>query len=308
MKYKLVKFFIILFHFSFLSNCIIKAQQTRECKARPQFISKIKDFDVSRSAVSTTELNHAGLVIIEMEQPQNPNSKRTKTYIHETWKMSGHAGPFTIDQYGNIYLVPAPKVNVLENPMKDQNKIFMVNSATGIMTELMNLPHLGPDLVNNPQNPFGLVGIYYDCQDYSIFASSLYGSLTNEENGMIYHIDPVNKKVISSKKGIDAFGIITYQMGPEKRLLYGSARTGDVYSIKINQTGVFEGTPRKEFTVDGLGVRGDDKVRKFRILNNGDLKVYGLEFYYNLTAPTEKPESEYVFRYIESTRTWQQIQ
>lgn len=275
-----------------------------DCRAKPGFIDRINGIDGKRAAISTTELNVNGLTLVELEQPQFPNSKRLKTYQHESWKMAGSVGPFTLDQFGNIYIVPSPKVNVLENPIKDQNIIYVVNSGTGIMEPLINLPYDSTLLTSNFRNPFGLIGITYDCEDFTLFASSVLGSTPEIEKGVIFHINPFNKKIISALKNIDAFGMIPIQMGNEKRLLYGLARTGDVYSVLLDNKGQFVGKPRKEFSLEGLGERGDDKVRKFKVNKEGDLEVYGLQFYYNLTAPTEKPESKYVFHYNSNAMTW----
>ncbi|HMG16342.1 MAG TPA: hypothetical protein VK590_12880 [Saprospiraceae bacterium] len=278
-----------------------------DCRAKPAFIDQIKGIDGSRAAISTTELRMGGLVLVELEYPQFPNSKRIHSYQHESWKMAGNVGPFVIDHLGNIFIVPSPKVNVLENPIKDQNTIYEVNSNTGIMKPLISLPYDTSKISGNFINPFGLIGISFDCDDYTLFASSVLGSTPEKENGMIYHLNPYTKEVISVKKDIDAFGLISFQMGTEKRLLYGLARTGDVYSMLINNKGKFIGEVRKEFSIEGKGERGDDKVRKFKITREGDLEVYGLQFYYNLTAPTEKQESKYVFRYDAAIQKWTEV-
>ncbi len=279
-----------------------------DCRAKPIFIDHINGIDGSRAAISTTELRIGGLVLVELEQPQFPNSKRLHTYQHESWKMAGNVGPFVIDHLGNIFIVPSPKVNVLENPLRNQNTIYVVNSKTGIMTPLITLAYDSSQIKDNFRNPYGLIALSFDCDDYTIYASSVLGSTPENENGMIYHLNPYTKEIISVFKKIDAFGIIPFQMGSEKRLLYGQARSGDVYSVLLDNQGRFVGNARKEFSIDGKGIRGDDKVRKFRVNKDGDLELYGLQFYYNLTAPTEKQESRYVFRFNSGTKVWTEIE
>jgi hypothetical protein len=93
-------------------------------------------------------------------------------------------------------------------------------------------------------------------------------------------------------------------MTGEKKLYYGSARRPVIYSILLTKAGKFDGIPKEELSLDMLGPRGDDKARRIRFDKNGDMLIYGIEFNYNLTAPTEKQESFYRFRYYSDVKKW----
>jgi hypothetical protein len=46
------------------------------------------------------------------------------------------------------------------------------------------------------------------------------------------------------------------------------------------------------------------QARRIRFDKNGDMLINGIEFNYNLTAPTEKQEALYRFRYYDDIKKW----
>jgi hypothetical protein len=96
---------------------------------------------------------------------------------------------------------------------------------------------------------------------------------------------------------------ISYITG-KRRLFFGSGRSSAVYSIALNKKGQFIGAPRTEFSIAGIGARGDDKVRKIEVDDYGNLQIHGIEFNYNLIAPREKQEGVYMFRYNSDSSVW----
>lgn len=84
----------------------------------------------------------------------------------------------------------------------------------------------------------------------------------------------------------------------------GSARTSNVYGIVLTKQGRFSGKPIINFSLADLGPRGDDKVRRIRFNQYGAMQVFGVEFNFNLTAPTEKQETVYGFGWNEEERRW----
>lgn len=270
-----------------------------DCKRQPAFIAKW-GFDINKSALSTSERAQMGLVLIEID-PNNPTGKRTKTYQHPSWDDAGYLGPLCIDQFGDAYLAPVPMVNVLHNPAADQNTVYKVDGTTGEMRKMINLPMVA---LPSKENAFGILGMAYDCDNHTLYATSVAGSNRKEEKGRIFHIDIATQMVISQLDSLDAMGIGIGFVNGEKRIFWGKTRTSDIYSIGIDLRGNFVGKPRLEFTLEGLGARGDDKARKIRFQNNGDMTISGVEFYYNLTAPTEKQETTYTFRYNGQAAKW----
>lgn len=258
-----------------------------ECKRMPAFI-KAKNMNPNRAAFSTSDRFHKGIVLIGFEDRAN------SLWQDSSWTKAGTLGPMAIDENGNVYVVPVPAINTLYNSAAGQNTIWKIDAGTGIMQPYLKLPAYADSTI---KNPFGLLGIFYDCEKQWLLASSVYGSTPEQENGVIFCIDATTGKILSELKNTDAMGLCMTNLNGHHSLLFGSARNSDVFSISINDEGQFEGTPTKQLSIAELGPRGDDRVRKIRFNKQGELELYGVEFYFNLIAPTEKQESIYTFYY-----------
>lgn len=270
------------------------------CKRNPPFIQTI-GFDGKSSFFSTSDIRTMGLLLQQSEQPGNPNAAITKSYQHPSWKKGGWLAPILIDEAGNIYTAPAPFISMLDNPVANNNTIYKVDARTGVMEEFMRLP-LADSI--NTQNPFGIIGIVYLCETGTLYVSSVAGSRLHEENGHIYAIDVKNKKIIDQLDHTDAMGMgITYASG-KRQLFFGTGRNSDVQSITLNAEGKFFGQPQIVFSLQNLGPRGDDKVRRIRSDNSGNVTVSGIEFNFNLIAPREKQETAYQFNFDEEAGKW----
>lgn len=271
----------------------------QDCKRQPAFIATW-GFDINKSALSTSERMKMGLVLIEID-PKNPTGQRSKSYQHESWDDAGYLGPLCIDQFGDAYVAPVPMVNVLHNPAADQNTVYKIDGKTGEMRKMIALPMAALPF---QENAFGTLGMAYDCDNHSLYVTSVAGSSRTSEKGRIFHVDIATQKVVSQIDSLDAMGIGIGIIGNEKRIFFGKTRTGEICSIAVDLQGNFVGKPKVELTLEGLGARGDDKARKIRFQANGDMTVSGVEFYYNLTAPTEKQETTYTFRYNPQAGRW----
>ena len=281
---------------------------TADCKRQPAFIAALGlGFNASKSALSTSERTKKGLVLIELSQTSQTNSTRNKYYQDSTWTQFGYLGPIAIDHLGNAYMAPIPVVNTLYNQQKNQNTVLKLDAKTGKLAPLLKLNHNAQTSNYNPDNPFGLLGLGYDCDTHTLYASSVFGSTLYNEMGRISAIDLKTNAVISQFNNFDGFGLAVSRATGEKRLYVAKARTGDVVSFAVDKMGKIMGLPRAEFSLEGLGERGDDKARRIQATANGELILYGVEFYFNLTAPTEKPETVYTFRYDLPTKRWIQV-
>ena len=240
-----------------------------------------------------------GLVLAEADPGQE--SKPPRIYQHPTWKKGGWLASIVLDEAGNIYTAPAPFINSLNNPVKEQNVIYKVDGQTGIMEDFLHLP-LPDSLTQN--NAYGIIGMIYLCESGVLYVSTVLGSDRHVQRGGLYAIDVKNKNIIDHITGRDIMGLgITYISG-QRKLFFGSGRTTDVYSITLSKAGRFKEDPVMEFSLSGLGARGDDKVRRIITDNNGNLEVHAIEFNYNLIAPKEKQESVYLFIYDDSEKKW----
>jgi hypothetical protein len=270
------------------------------CKANPSFIQSL-GFDPRFSFFSTSEIRTMGLVLLQSDQPGNPNARITRSFQDTSWRKGGWLAPILLDESGNIFTAPAPFISILENPVSNNNTIYRVDSKTGRMEEFMRLP--SADSMNT-DNPFGIIGMIYLCKPGILYVSSVAGSKRYEENGHIYAIDIKKKKIIDQLDHTDAMGMgITYITG-QRKLFFGTGRNPEIWSVHLINKGKFSGSPQKEFTLENLGARGDDKVRRIRTDQYGNLIVHGIEFNFNLIAPREKQETVYNFYYDEENKKW----
>jgi hypothetical protein len=191
---------------------------------------------------------------------------------------------------GNIYVAPAPRVNLYDNPPEQQNTIYKVDTDTGELAEYIRLPFAAP---MPPENPFGIIGLAYDCDTNSLYAASVYGSGKDAEVGIIYQVDLDTGKVASQLKNIDAFGLGVFNRIAGKRLYFGLTRKSEVWSVALGDDGMIRGKPRFEFSMAGWGADGDDKARRIVFRKADEMFVRGSAFNYNLIAGTERIQTDY---------------
>jgi hypothetical protein len=274
--------------------------QTNECKAQPAFI-KALGFNPNRSALSTSEKKMMGLVLVEFNQPGDTSNGGRKTYQHPSWKSAGWLGPIQLDPNGNCFVGPVPVINLLDNPPAKQNIIYKADAQSGelkIFTELPKAENI------SSTNPYGILGFSYLCESNVLYVSTVQGSTREKENGFIYALDAISGKIIDKISNTDAIGMgIAYTSG-KRTLYFGSARNPDIFSVTLSKDGKFSGKPQAVFSIAGMGPRGDDKARRIKFDKTGQMQIYGLEFQFNLTAPTEKQENIYTFMWDEGQKKW----
>lgn len=226
-----------------------------------------------------------------------------RVYQHPSWKLAGSLAPITRDGKGNTFVAPAPWIDVLENKPDEQNKVFRVDGQTQEMKQFSDLPKASQP---SSQNPYGVLGLSFDCDTNSLYVSSVSGSTRNETAGRIFQIS-ADGKVLSQLEKTDAIGLSVFNSAKGKRLYFGQARTSEIWSVALDDKGNFAGEARKEISLENLGPRGDDKARRINFSNN-EMTVFGIEFGFNLIAPTEKQETIYRFRYDATKDVWNYIE
>jgi len=240
-----------------------------------------------------------GLVLIE--NTGTANAPGFRYYQHPSWQKGGWLAPIVIDGSGNIFTSPAPFINTLNNPVTDQNVIFKVDRFTGEMTEFLRLPSSDSITANNA---YGIIGMVYLCEAGVLYVSTVSGSDRFVERGGLYAIDVKTKELVDAIVGMDVMGMgISYVTG-QRRLYFGSGRNSKIYSIQLSEKGKFIGKPVEAFSIEQLGPRGDDKVRRIIADQNGNLQVHGIEFNFNLIAPREKQETVYHFKFDIDQGKW----
>lgn len=269
-----------------------------ECKGMPGYISAAGFVPGKPFGFSVAEKGVTGLSLIQFPG----KGVRYKMFRLPSWEAAGHLGAVITDKNGNSYVIPRPFINTLKNNPEDQNTIYKINTADGQMQEYIRLK---PAKAPGPVNPFGLMGLVFDCENEIIYASSVAGSDAGQEQGCIYAIqtgdDP---KVIATLTGVDPMGVGVCYFNGRKSLFYGKARSSEIYSIELSPDGSFAGDPEKVLTLALLGERGDDKPRKIRFDNHGNLIASGVSFNFNLANSADKLENIYTFQYNLQTGIW----
>ncbi len=219
----------------------------------------------------------------------------------EEWDDAGHLGPYTLDEEGNIYTAPVPYVSLEVNKQEDQNRIMKVDGKSGEMYEYIRFPY--PTSFSH-NNPYGVMGLTYDCQTKSIYASSLAGSDPDKEQGIIYQVNAKTKEIVSKLEGIDAIGINIFITKTGKRLYYGSAREPEVFSIALDEEGRFKGSPSFEFSLMAQKGGSADRAHRIRFSQNNGMEVKGIEFSYSLMAASDPLRNIYNFVYDRTKDDW----
>ena len=132
-----------------------------------------------------------GLQIIE--------AKTGRVLRRPDWDDFGYLGLYTIDNHGNIYTSPVPYVSIDINPPELQNRILKVDGISGNMEEFLKFSSSKPP---TPKNPFGVIGLIFDCDTKSLYATTVAGSTMNDEIGCIYQID-IETKITNSIVGLN---------------------------------------------------------------------------------------------------------
>lgn len=257
------------------------------CQKIPPFVGSL-GFGQGAS-LSTSDRKIQGLVIFEGE----------RVYQHPTWKMAGSLAPITRDASGNIYAAPAPWIDVLENKPEEQNKVYKVDGQTQEMRQFVSLPR---DAEPTSQNPFGALGLTFDCDTNSLYVSSVSGSTRDAIRGRIFQIS-TDGKVLSQLEKTDAIGLAVFNSARGKRLYFGQARNSEIWSVALDDKGNFSGESKREISLENLGTRGDDKARRINFSNN-EMTIFGIEFGFNLIAPSEKQETVYKYIYNPESDSW----
>lgn len=269
-----------------------------ECKGAPGYLAQAGFMPGKPFGFSVAEKGTTGLSLVQFQGPGVPY----KQFRLPGWDIAGHLGAVVTDKGGSSYLIPRPFINTLKNDPVKQNTIYKVDSETGKMTAYIELPsekqpHVG--------NPYGLLGLVFDCESDLLYASSVAGSGLNEETGSIYAIRTDGEpKVIATLSGVDAMGIGLCYLDSKKMLFFGKARSSEVYSIALNADGSFESEPLKVLSLEKLGDRGDDKPRKIRFDARGNMHVSGIGFNFNLANSADKQENIYTFQYDPGSKQW----
>jgi len=265
------------------------------CKRSPKF--RDSEGFSARSILSTAERGVKGAIMVEIEQ----NGQAGRSYQHPSWDDAGYLGHVVLDRGGYVYTFPAPHVSLIDNPPELQNIIYRIDSATAEMTRFYTLTAPAQD---SSVNPFGLMGLAYDCDTESLYAASVAGSTRDATLGQIVRIDLASREVRFRYEGVDAFGLGIYVGLTGKRLYYGLARAPEIYSIGVDEAGDLLDDVRLEITLPDPTL----KARRLVFSRDGTLEVRSRPFDFNLIVTSERPEVVFRYAFDQGSQRWQIVQ
>ncbi|MBX2835270.1 MAG: hypothetical protein KTR35_00365 [Gammaproteobacteria bacterium] len=268
------------------------------CAKVPAFIETL---GFEQPAIDTTITTRNGVVIRDMEGQQ-------LMYQHNTWRQSGHVGITIRDAEGHMYLIPVPTIGLDTNPLERRNTIYRIDSNTGLMSTFIELP-----LSEEPSqaNPFGTLGLAYDCDTNSLYVNSVAGSTNSEINGVIYQIDIATGKVVDQLADIDALGIGIFNTPNEKRLYYGDARSSNLMSVPLTEAGNFNRLVKPNYELSLLALKNGDSTQVRKIVfnttrdNQHFMALSDAEFSFRMTAETARKYKIYNFQFSKEDNNWQ---
>lgn len=294
------KTFLLILIYSLLCSSGLFGQVTK-CRAFPEFLKNM-GFIPQKSYFTTSEKHLIGINAIMAETPDNPSSEVLKTFQDESWKSAGYLSAMSIDKYGNVFVIPTPRITTIFNPFEEQNTIYKIATATGIMEPFVSIPvnHLP-----NPKNPFGLLSIAYDCASENLIVSTVSGSDEKNELGNVFVINTIDKTIKKILDSIDVYGIGIIDNGNIKELYLGSAKNQSLSKLSLDKNCQPISRIQKILDLSGVGKRGDDKIKKIRFINPNSVVLNVSPFYYNLSAPSENQASE--IRLDQSSNGWKVV-
>jgi len=262
-------------------------KKVRSCVRSPKFLKQLK---IPQP------------VIIDLSQKQYKGialyfDKNFKRVLHfKQWEQFEHFSTYTLDKVGNIYLIPTPFISIKPTTFNLQKNIYKINTQTGKLSIWMHFDDVHP----NANNPYGLNAIAYDCDDSTLWASSIDESNYENQKGTLYHIDTHTKEILQKVKGFDVLSMTLVKSQKGKFLLLGSARDNALYAYAIHE-GKLSSQAKKIFELPSA----NEHIRKIIIKNKNTLELQSISFSYSLIAQSaDKDRNIYEIYFDDKKKMW----
>jgi hypothetical protein len=265
------------------------------CKRQPNFMQSVNLG--SAPALASSYENIKGMVVIDTQAPHDT----TRRYQHPSWTIGGYLGSITRDSLGNVYVVPSPLVSLYENPPEKQNIVYKVDSDTAEMKAWVNLPSVS---LPSTQNPYGALGLFFDCDTNILYASSVAGSSLEKESGTIFQINPMTGEVVGRLDNVDAIGVAVVNWQNQKTLVMGSARESLVLGVPLDEKGNFAGEIRVLTRLNFNDSSSLHRVRRISVDETGLVTLQVSVFAYNLMSPRNSERGAYTYQIWEQIWDW----
>ncbi len=259
----------------------------KRCMVSPKFLKK--QSIPQPVIIDLSQQRYKGIALLYGEKLQN--------VLHpKQWEKYEHLGTYTLDRKGNIYLAPIPFISISPHTFELQRNVYKVDTDTGELSIWMHFDEVHPD----GHNPYGVVAIVYDCDDDSLWVSTIDESDYRHQRGVIYHIDTKTRKILQRSEGFDALSLQILHTNMGKLLLAGSAKDGGLYAFTV------ENGSLKTDTVKLLDMpASNERIRKIKIRGHNHLELQSIPFTYTLIAQTANDDrTHYDAYYDEKNHHW----
>ncbi len=206
-----------------------------------------------------------------------------EVYHPKAWERFEYLSDYVVDQHGNLYLVPMPFISIKKNTFDLLKNLYKLDTDTGKLSIFMHFDDIYP----SSTNPFGLNAITYDCNNSTLWISAIDKSDYQRQKGVIYHVDPKNKKILSQFKGWDALALTVAFTDKGKFLFMGSAKDNGLYMAKIENNIITEPIKLLELP------NPEEHIQKIIIHENNELEIKTIPFTYTLIAESSEKDGNY---------------
>lgn len=243
----------------------VPPEPTDQCRTTPQFTANpailgaatnpgAGAFNTPATIALSTEGREKGLVLIAGET-QAP-------YQHATWDDAGYLGAIAYDRGGNIYAAPTPRLSLVDNPLAGVTSLWRVDSATAEMRPFATIPGSA-----NERNPFGVLGLFYACDNDTLYAGSVVGSTPSTENGGVIAIHIPDGTTRTILNDIDVMGVLVVRQGDAVVLYAGLARSPDIIAVHLDKQGLATGPISTLIDLTTAGATPQERARKLRLVD-----------------------------------------
>jgi len=269
-------------------NNIGSFQKSRSCVRFPYFLSKMRI--PQPIAIDLSQQHYKGLAFLF--------GRGFNRAVHiKAWERFDYFGGYALDRSGNMYLAPMPFISVKPYTFNLQKNIYKLDSKNGKLSIWLTLD----EVKATSNNPFGIISIVYDCDDNTLWVSSISGSDYFTSRGIIYHIDIPTKEIIQKVEGVDALSLQLLKSEKGKYLLAGLAKDNSLVALEIkdnrlklsqNSRESETSVPKKARINPSVPIKlfelpnKEEHIRKIKIVGKNHLQIQTIPFSYNLIAQT----------------------
>jgi hypothetical protein len=244
----------------------------KTCARPPQFLQKLKIHQPVM--IDLSQKRFKGIALLygkDFQQVLHP----------EQWEQYEHFSTYSVDEKGNVYLVPTPFISIRPTTFNLQKNIYKLDTQSGRTSIFMHFE----DIIPSAYNPYGINAITYDCDDKTLWIAAIDESNYQSQKGVIYHINPQTKEILQKVEGFDVLSMTILKSEKGKYLLVGSARDNGLYAYTIDK-GKLSATAQKLLELPVA----NEHIRKIKVKSKNLLELQSIPFSYALIAQTAKQD------------------